>query len=43
MLVIALLGMPIVLGYTRFIHHVYRHKVIVVDDWNRIRFICRIW
>jgi len=32
MLVIALVGMPIVLGYTWFIHHVFRDKVKVAED-----------
>ncbi|VGO15546.1 Cytochrome bd-I ubiquinol oxidase subunit 2 [Pontiella desulfatans] len=32
MLVIALIGMPIVLGYTWFIHHVFKGKVKVKDD-----------
>ena len=29
---IALIGMPIVLGYTWFIHHVFRDKVKVRDE-----------
>lgn len=32
MLVIALVGMPIVLGYTWFIHHVFRGKVAVPEE-----------
>ena len=32
MLIIALVGMPIVLGYTWFIHHVFRNKVKVKND-----------
>jgi cytochrome d ubiquinol oxidase subunit II len=32
MLVIAAIGMPIVLGYTWFIHRVFRHKVAVTDE-----------
>ncbi len=32
MLIIALIGMPIVLGYTWFIHHVFRDKVKVKKD-----------
>ena len=32
MLIIALLGMPIVLGYTWFIHHVFRDRVKVHKD-----------
>lgn len=32
MLIIALVGMPIVLGYTWFIHHVFRDKVKVPND-----------
>ncbi len=32
MLVIALVGMPIVLGYTWFIHHIFRHKVEVREE-----------
>jgi cytochrome d ubiquinol oxidase subunit II len=32
MLVIALIGMPIVLGYTWFIHHVFKEKVKVRKD-----------
>jgi len=32
MLIIALVGMPIVLGYTWFIHHVFRDKVKVQED-----------
>jgi len=32
MLIIALIGMPIVLGYTWFIHHVFRDKVKVHKD-----------
>ncbi len=32
MLIIAVVGMPIVLGYTWFIHHVFRDKVKVHED-----------
>lgn len=32
MLIIALIGMPIVLGYTWFIHHVFRDKVKVHEE-----------
>ena len=32
MLVIALVGMPIVLGYTWFIHRVFRGKVAVSEE-----------
>ncbi|WP_372846909.1 cytochrome d ubiquinol oxidase subunit II [Pontiella sp.] len=32
MLVIALIGMPVVLGYSWFIHHVFRHKVKVEEE-----------